>query len=171
MSEDFPTIGGDENDVDVWPFLYFKLYDYDTGSLTDRVKTAEFIKRKPSCVKSLTELGAEIEITNSGHVASDLVIIEWRVVFCTYEGHLPHEGFSISHYAETGSDPVDEMNSLDFIAANSAKTVRIAFPTAPLSLKNIYLQARVSLLWEPEVPMSAWDFTNDIRVTEAHREI
>lgn len=169
MADDFPTVGDNDNGG-VWPFVYFKLYEFDTGSLIDRVKTSQFILRNPSCVRELTKEGATIEVSNAGQVASDLILVEWRVVFCTLKDHLPHEGFSVSHFAETQSDPADDLENIDFIAANSFKTISVNFPEAPSNLQNIYFQARVSLLWDPDVPMAEWDFATDIRVTEAHRK-
>lgn len=164
------TIGDGGEDGEVWPFVYLKLYGHDLGSLTDRTKTTEFKARKPSCVK-LSPKGAELEITNSGEVASDLVIVEWRAVFCTLSSHKADQGFTVSHYDETLSDPFDELINVDFIPAQSSKTVSINFPDAPLGLQNVYFQARVSLLWSPSVPMDEWDFATDITVTEAHYKV
>lgn len=169
MSDTVISIGDGDKDGEVWPFVYFKLYDYDTGSLVDRTATNEFKLRTPSCVKDISAAGVELEVTNSGQVASDLVLIDWRVVFCTYEGHQPHEGFTVSHYKETGSDPIDSALNMDFIPAKNSKCISIKFPEAPPELRNLYFQARVSLLWSPAMPKNEWDFATDICVTEAHR--
>lgn len=161
------SVGYDDG-VDVGtPFVYFQLYDGDTGSLPGRDAKPEFINRNPSCA-DLTPYSATLLIANSGDVASDLVIVEYKVVFCTYEGHLPQQGFSSSHAGEVESSSEEEIMNVAFVPAGGSHRVTLNFPPFPVPelLKNVYLQARVSTLWT-DTPI-VWDFATDPRVTEVH---
>lgn len=153
-------------------FVYFRLYSWDVGDLTGRTLTPGFKERKPYCVQQGDLKGVMLELANAGHVMSDIVMLEYRIVFCTLAAHGPQDGFSTSHAGESQSSSLDKYLSLDAVPPLGAVTKHVPFPSwnGP-GLANIYFQARVSTLWEPNVSMTQWDFATDPAVTEWHLRI
>lgn len=153
-------------------FVYFRLYQNDVGSLANRTSAPEFLDRKPYCVRQGDRSSVILEIANAGHAMSDIVMLEYRIIFCTWDVHGPQDGFSTSHAGELQSSTLDEYLSLDAVPPLGAVTKHVPFPSwnGP-GLANVYFQARVSTLWEPNVPMTQWDFATDPAVTEWHLRI
>lgn len=168
LGEGDDLVIGDE-DSDGAAFVYLQLNPQDVGDLNGRTQRPEFINRRPICISDFDQTGLTIEISNSGETISDVVTLEYQVVFCTLASHGPQEGFTTSHASEEQSDQLEKYLSMDVIDAGGAVRRRLDFPQLGFSgLKNVYFRARVSTLWSPSVPMDQWDFASDAAVTEAH---
>ena len=162
-------IKGDGDNGDVGSaYVYLPLYEGDAGSPKSRTGKVEFTTRRPKCASDFSTDGISLLIANSGLVPSDLVMIEYQLVYCTYSGHQAGDGFTISHAGEIVSAPFDSYLSIDYVPAKSAILKRIQFKPQPYPLANLYFRARVSTIWSPDMPMDKWDFAKDPAVTEVH---
>lgn len=159
----------DEGEQEIVAHVYIPLYEADTGRTYGRSHRSEFLNRTPVGV-SLTKERAVVTVVNSGPVASDLITLEWRVRFCTFDPHLPTEGFTIAHAKEVVSDPFGDYFNIEFLEGGESKSFGIEFPEYPSDLANVYFQARVSTLWTGAVKPDLWAgiFATDPGVTEAH---
>jgi hypothetical protein len=172
MSENDPDIDIDPIDYGVNARVFLKLYEQDLGGDDGgREGRSEYLDRSPACVSEFTQEGLTLEISNAGHVASDLVGIEYQLVFCTYAGHTAQEGFTVSHTQEEESSDLDKLTSADFVLPRQSIFKRILFPPCPDQLANIYFRARVSTIWARPVPRTDWNFASESSVTEAHLRI
>lgn len=164
----------DQDDGDLGTaFVYFQLTETDDGSIADRTNQKNFQDRTPWCARISLD-GVSLVITNSGDVASDLVIIDYRVVFCTLETHGPADGFTADHTQEARSDSLTRFENVTYVPPRGISApINIPFPPfpAPKWLKNVYFQARVSTLWTETIPMDEWEFATDRCVTEIHLRI
>lgn len=171
MSVEGSTIHIGDEDSDGAALVYLPLYVGDVGdaSPTVRASKGEFLNRRPSCITDFDERGVTLWIANSGQIISDVVTLEYQVVFCTAASHGPLDGFTISHASEEHSDELAKFLTMDVIEPSAAVPRRLDFPQLGFSnLKNVYFRARVSTLWSPSVPVELWDFATDPMVTEAH---
>lgn len=164
--QDF-QIGLAENPAEAWPYL--RLYDGDVGDLTDRPNYSQYIDRKPVCIRDFSRQGLQIEISNAGLAASDLIVLEYQLVYCSLGSHRPKDGFQISHAGEFSSAPIDLLQTLAYVPPQASIWLNIVFPDNPGDwLRNLYFRARVMTLWAEKPPKKDWDFATDPRVTEAH---
>lgn len=149
-------------------FVFIPLFHGDVGKSHSRGQRTEFTDRKPAGVNLQIE-GASVTVRNSGVVASDVITLDWRVRFCTFEDHKPHEGFTVDHAGE-GQSPIENFDRLQFLEGGGHFTFEIQFPEPPAGLRNIYFQARVHTLWSGAVPVDDWAsrFETDPQITEAH---
>ena len=164
---------GDE-DSDGSAVVFLPLFPGDVGQANSSVRLSktEFQARQPLCVTDFDELGITLEIANSGQVISDVVTLEYEVVFCTAASHGALDGFTTSHASEEQSDLLAKYLSMDVVDPGSSVRHRLVFPQIGFSnLKNVYFRARVSTLWTPSVPPDQWDFASDPSVTEAHYRV
>ena len=169
IDPDDPEHGGIVN-----AYVYLRLHSRDTGAEFGPARTdrPEFVNRKPHCVSDFTRQGLTLEISNAGEVASDVVGIDYQVIFCTYSGHTATEGFTVDHAAEVQGTALEKLASSDFVPPKSLIFKRIEFPAFPYGgVANIYFRARVSTIWTTPVPKSQWDFRYDVALTEAHLRI
>lgn len=172
---EIPCCGGENGEVGS-PYLYLPLYDGDTGKRHDRTTKSEFINRKPFAVNNFTQNGLKLTIANSGLVPSDLIMIEYQVVYCTAQGHAPQDGFVLGqpvtiHAGEETSNEIDSYQTIDFVPAQKAIIKEIKFQQTPYYINwvyNIYFRAKISTIWSESVEMKDWDFANDVTVVEAH---
>ena len=169
-----PCCGGENGEIGS-PYLYLPLYNGDIGKRYDRTNRNEFIKRKPLAVSNFTENGLRLTIANSGLVPSDLVMIEYQIVYCTADGHRDEDGFVLGqpttiHYDEETSKEIDSFMTIDFVPAQNVIIKEIKFlPMRDIEwVYNIYFRAKVSTVWHETVEMKDWDFANDVTVVEAH---
>jgi len=162
------------------PHIYLPLYVGDKGvaDIVDRQSRNEYIIKKPFAVQDFTPTGLSLIVTNSGLVPSDLIMIEYQVVYCTSNGHGILDGFIVGqtttiHAGEQISNEVEEYQTIDFIPHNDSKKKAINF--APIeyidSVYNIYFRAKVSTVWHKNIPMKDWNFANDVTVVEAHLRV
>ena len=171
---EIPCCGGENGEVGS-PYLYLPLYNGDIGNRYDRINKIEFIKRKPIAVSNFTQTGLRLTIANSGLVPSDLVMIEYQVVYCTASGHKDEDGFiqgqsTTIHFDEETSKEIDSYVTIDFVPAQDVIIKEIRFqPIEYIDwVYNIYFRAKVSTVWHESVDMKDWDFANDVTVVEAY---
>lgn len=172
---EIPCCGGENGEVGS-PYIYLPLFDGDNGKRYDRVTKSEFINKKPFAVSNFSPSGLNITIVNSGLVPSDLIMIEYQVVYCTAQGHTPPDGFVLGqsttiHAGEETSNEIDSYQTIDFVPAQKAIIKEIKFQQIPYYIDmvyNIYFRAKVSTVWHESIEMKDWDFANDVTVVEAH---
>ena len=159
------------------PYIFLSLFDGDIGRKYPRETLNEFKERKPFAVENFTPKGLTLNISNSGLVPSDLVMLEYQIVYCTYENHGVADGFqtgsaSTIHAMEVKS-PDDAYLNIDFVPALSTIPRNITFPKVSFEddIKNIYFRARVSTIWHSPVDIKDWDFKNDVTVVEAYLKV
>ncbi|MGE3978033.1 MAG: hypothetical protein AB7F94_10645 [Nitrospira sp.] len=151
------------------PWVYLKLHAQDKGQAAGRTNRSEYVKRAPHCVSNFSRNGLQIEISNAGMAASDLVVVEYELIYCSYEGHGPADGYSTIHAGEVQSTPLDRIMTAAYVPPGGSIAHYISFPEQPgLWLRNLYFRARVVTLWEQKLPKDQWDFATDPRVTEAY---
>lgn len=165
--------GENENEGDVGsPYIFLPLYDGDRGSRNevDRINRTEFINRRPFCASDFSVEGITLLISNSGLVPSDLIMIDYQVVYCTAPQHQATDGFTISHAFDQPRDPLDSYQTIDFVPPNGSISKRIKFVdlSFPIPLANVYFRAKVSTVWHPITPIDEWNFAKDVTVIEAH---
>lgn len=171
---EIPCCGGENGDVGS-PYLYLPLYDGDNGKKYDRTSKVEFINRKPLAISNFTPNSLRLNIANSGLVPSDLVMIEYQIVYCTANLHGSQNGFipgqaTTIHAGDLTSNEVDSYLTIDFVPAQGAifKDIKFASVYYIDEVFNIYFRAKVSTVWHESIPMKDWDFANDVTVVEAH---
>lgn len=152
------------------PFVYLPLYAGDVGQRTGRTARVEFATRHPACVEWNDPGELILTVANSGAVISDLVCIEYDLVYCTFEGHGPADGFRMDHFADQASDPVASYAMSDLVPPQSEIKKRITVPSlfggGFNGIANLYFRARVSTIWTSGIPRDQWDFELDSSVTE-----
>lgn len=151
-------------------YVFFRLFDGDGGNASGRRRKPEFIDRKPVCA-AFAEDAITLELFNCGQMVSDMVCVDYELVFCTRASHLPHEGFTVTHADEVESGVVDRLATTTFVPAGGASFIQIPLGPLPPRLKNIYLRACVSTLWEECPPRDQWDFARQSKVTEFHHKV
>ena len=159
----------DDEEGEFEAHVFIPLFSGDIGRGHSRSGRPEFVNRKPVGVVGLNASGAKVIVSNSGILASDVITLDWRVRFCTFGGHLPHEGFTHDHAGEAQSLKSD-FARLDFLDAGKSHSFDIQFPEHPENLENVYFQARVYTLWSPNMAPDEWThrFETDPQITEAH---
>lgn len=169
-----PTIFIDDDNVehnqDAWVFL--QLYDGDVGSPVGRTTHPRYMTRTPKCIAQFTRNEIAIDVSNSGTVMSDLVIVEYEIIYCSLKTHGVADGFTAVHAGEFSPDPLDKLATAASIPAG--ESVRMLLKVPPISgnwLQNLYFRARVCTLWAANPPKSDWDFATDPRVTEGFLRI
>ncbi|MBD1362856.1 hypothetical protein IDJ77_03455 [Mucilaginibacter sp. ZT4R22] len=172
---EIPCCGGENGEVGN-PYLFLPLYDGDIGVRYDRTTKSEFITRKPFAVSDFTQNGLNLTIANSGLVPSDLVMIEYQIVYCTAPGHNAQDGFIPGqsytiHAGEVTSNEIDSYQTIDFVPAKNTVIKQIKFPNIGYGVYNMYFRAKVSTVWHKSVPMEEWDFATDVTVIEAHLRV
>lgn len=172
-----PCCGGENGEIGS-PYLYLPLYDGDNGKRDDRINKPEFINRKPYAISNFTTKGLRLTIANSGLVPSDLVMIEYQIVYCTAIGHNAQDGFipgqvATIHAGEETSNEIDSYQTIDFVPPKGVIFKDIKFPPKNYLpyISNIYFRAKVSTVWHESIPMELWDFANDVTVVEAHLRV
>lgn len=169
LTDDQAVVSIFDEENPVIPWVFFRLYEDDSGSIADRTVRQEYIDRSPFCLLKLTPDEVWVEVVNLGTVMSDLVIVEYQVIYCTFEGHGPADGFSQNHAGEYASDEVSTVITAASIPAGESHLFKIDLPDKPTySLKNLYFRARVSTLWGEKPPMELWRFEDEPWVTEGH---
>ena len=154
------------------PYLFFPLFAGDVGRPVGRQQRSEFVNRTPAAVTNFSTAGITLLLQNSGNVASDLVLIEFQLIYCTDPRHGALDGFTLNHAAESSFLASEATDTLDFVAAGAAVVKRINFGQPPVShLANLYFRARVSTLWDTAVPPTAWSFGREPWVTEAYYRV
>lgn len=160
----------DNDHSDGAAIVYLKLYKGDVGLASANVRSLrpEYQRRLPACVTNFSPTGLDLELSNSGRVASDLVMIDFEVVYCSFKGHGPADGFTVSHLKEDHSSAFDVLTSASFIPPLSSELHRIEFtPVDMTGITKIYFRARLSpLMGSPIPPDRKWDFLGDAAVTE-----
>lgn len=162
----------DENPQDA--FVMFELYEGDKGSTVDRSQKPEFKSRQPKCLIEFTTEKLVVEASNIGTLASDLTVLEYQFIFCTWEVHGPEDGFIYGiHSGEATGDPLDDLASAAAIAPGEKHRFLVKVPEFqhPFRLWNIYFRGRLASLWSKPPDPEDWDFSRDPRVTEAHLRI
>lgn len=162
---------GDNSVPDAW--VYLKLYADDVGSLNGRTTKPEYTSRKPYCISNATTSSLWLEVSNAGILMSDLVVVEYEIIYCSFAGHGPADGFATTHAGEISSDPIDNIaTAVSIPPGESIKwEIRIPDPGAAAWLENLYFRARVATLWGQKLPKDRWDFATDPRVTEFHLDV
>ncbi len=172
--EALDIIIGDNDDNPQDAFVMFELYEGDEGLTNDRTNKPEFKSRQPKCLVEFTPERLVVEASNIGTLASDLTVLEYQFIFCTWETHGPEDGFIYGiHSGEVTGDTSEDLASAAAIAPGSKHQFRIEVPSFnhSLSLWNIYFRGRVANLWSKPPDPEDWDFSRDPRVTEAHLRI
>ncbi|RYG89262.1 MAG: hypothetical protein EON59_01665 [Alphaproteobacteria bacterium] len=155
------------------PFLFIPLFENDRGDPALRVDHPNIAGRTPLGVK--WEPGKVLfTIANSGLVASDLIRVDYEIRLCTFPGHGPADGFVVDHAGEAMGSTKADVGRIDFVPAGASRPLPPITVVAteaggawPDWLANIYVRARVSSLFSPDVPVTRWDFAVDPAVTEA----
>lgn len=165
-------LGDDENPQDA--FVMFELYEGDEGSIYNRTDRPEFKSRHPKCLVEFTPEKLTVEASNIGTLASDLTVLEYQFIFCTWETHGPADGFIYGiHSGEATGDPLEDLASAAAIPPGGKHRFSIQVPrfNHPFRLWNIYFRGRLATLWSKPPDPDDWDFSRDPRVTEAHLRI
>lgn len=151
------------------PWLVCQYNSYDEGDATFRGNSTEFLTRKPICVRPLGNF-IEITVNNLGDVGSDLVFLDYRLIYCADPTHRPEEGFSRSHFTEIDSPPFDTMLSATAVSARSPVIFRIPFiPPVGIRIANVYLRAKARYLFgENRTTAEEWNPIAEPSVIEAH---
>jgi len=170
MQEGSDLVIGDDDETNIEPFIYFQIAPNDDGRLPGRTGTPEFIQRTPSCVRWSPNLDSvTITVTNAGYTASDLVVVDYQIIFCIFAPHGPQDGFTVSHAGEVADNQFDKVVNAAVVPALGATELHIDLTEYSFgNLVNIYLRARVSTFASEDLPYDQWDFAHDITVTEAH---
>lgn len=159
------------------PYIYLPLYFGDKGAadIFDRNSRDEYNYKKPFAVQNFTPNGLSLIVANSGLVPSDLIMIEYQVVYCTANGHNFSDGFiagqtNTIHAGEQTSNEIDSYQTIDFVPAQESIEKEIIFKQIPYIdwVYNIYFRAKVSTVWHESIEMKDWNFANDVTVVEAH---
>ena len=124
-------------------FIFLQMAASEIVQYIERSTTPEFRARTPKCVSDFDADGATVTVTDAGESASDLVLLDYKVVFCVDPTHQADQGFSISHAAEIKSS-TDAYDTANVILPRSSRPFRLAW-VAPPGVVNIYL--RRSELW------------------------
>lgn len=164
----------DENDeANIEPFIFFQLAPDDNGSTYGRTSRPEYIARTPSCVRWAPDLkSVTIVVSNAGYTASDLVVVDYQIIFCVFDRHGPQDGFTVSHAGEVDDNQFNKVINAAVVPALGSTELEIDLSQYSVrNLKNIYLRARVSTLFSEDLPYSQWDFAGDRTVTEAHHRV
>ncbi|MFN9358507.1 MAG: hypothetical protein ACK58T_35300 [Phycisphaerae bacterium] len=161
----------------VGPFVYLQMSDQDLfhpplppgGHAVRSANSIEYASRKPRCVRPNGRVSVTISISNAGRTASDLVWLDYKIIFCTYLPHLPQQGFDRQHAENMAASEIDKAATINFVPAGKTIPHEIVLP-ANLNHEvcNIYLRARVSTIWTPRTDSLTWDPLSDFAVTEAH---
>lgn len=169
MNEGSNLVIDDDVESNIEPFIFFQLAPDDTGSLAGRTSRPEFVGRQPWCVRWSPGLeSVTISVTNAGMTASDLVVVDYQIIFCVYPPHGPQDGFTVSHAGEVADNQFDKViNAAVVPALGSADLVIDLTEYTFAGLANIYLRARVSTFTSEDLPYDRWDFAKDICVIEA----
>lgn len=160
----------DNDGSNIEPFVFFQLALDDNGSTYGRTRRPEFISRTPWCVRWAHDLSSvKIIVSNAGYTASDLVVVDYQIIFCVFKDHGPQDGFTVTHAGETADNQFEKVISAAVVPALGTTEMEIDLSEYSVSnLVNIYLRARVSTLFSEDLPYDQWDFASDITVTEAH---
>jgi hypothetical protein len=151
------------------PYLLLPLTVDDDGKTGSRIQKPEYINLVPYCV-SWQDSSVFLTIKNIGQVASDLIKVEYQLVFCVDRGHGVAEGFTRSHAGEIAGNTRDDQRLINFVPAAGSINISLPIPVlaAPFGgFANLYFRARVSTLWSRPKPTSDWDFATDVSVVEA----
>lgn len=164
------TIDDDNGEGSHEAFVFLRLHEQDVGHLHDRVGRTEFVTRKPKCV-SIQDGVLFLELFNIGNMASDLITVDYQLIYCTLPSHGVTDAFTGLHAQEIESTSIDRIASASYVEAHGFAHVRINLPPPPLGLANIYFRARASTLWDAPSDMNTWDFATDLKVTEFHLRV
>lgn len=152
------------------PFVFLQMIEDEWPYRDDRSLSDEYRMRKPACALDFTPASVRIRIHNVGKTASDLVVLDYRIILCSAAVHGPHDGFLTEHAGEIMPLPTDLFLTAELVPPGGSIIVPLQWD-APPWLENIYLRARVSTLWEESIPPADWDPIVDPRVTEAYLKI
>lgn len=150
-------------------FVYLPVIENELFRRTIRRDLAEYQTRNPYCVDLRVD-GATIRIANAGMTASDLVVLDYKVVFCTAPEHGPIDGFTVDHAGEQRPLEIEKAATAAVVLPGSVIDQIITWEPADWA-ENIYLRARVSTLWSEDVPIEAWNPAEDLFVTEAYLKL
>ena len=174
---EIPCCDGENGEVGS-PYLFLPLYDGDKGNRYSRINRVEFISRKPFGVKNFTPNGLSLIVGNSGLVPSDLIMIEYQIVYCTSSLHNTQDGFiagqsTTIHAGEIISNEMDSYQTIDFVPAQGTILKDIRFPSVNYLeyVYNMFFRAKISTVWHQSIPMKDWNFANDVTVVEAHLRV
>lgn len=148
------------------PFLILALFDADYGTVTGRENRPEFTNRTPSCVNWSAD-AVHLTVTNLGKVASDLVKIEYEIIFCTLQQHGLADAFNTQHAEELHGSTRDDKSFIHYVPPSGKWTIKIPLRIPAVTVYNIYFRARVSTLWSGQKPIKDWNFASDPAITEA----
>jgi hypothetical protein len=146
------------------------LYPGDVGELQGREETTQFKDRKPECVSGASPNGLTLTITNVGDFASDPLVIDYQIVYCTLSSHGPRDGFTTEHAEKFDSAKAGAKNVDIVPAAENGVPHTIDFPpfVPPEALANIYFRARIRYFGDYKPPQEWAPFSVDPMVTEFH---
>lgn len=167
--------GDPVNDPLANPFLMLAVTEYDDGNRPVDW-TSEYKERKPSSVR-WTPNEIHLTISNVGQVASDIIRVDYQLVYCTYAGHKADEGFTQSHAQDINGSSRSKFQYLSYVSAGGSLIYVVPYSTEQYEqpgwqmLRRIYFRARVTTLWAPYKEPATWDFKNDPAVVEATRDM
>lgn len=148
-----------DNAVQISEFVYLKLFHDDDGRIEGRGSLIQFKNRSPYCIRDYDGTQLVLDVTNSGHVASDVVMLELLISYTWSDA----SGDVVNFWLENETRSL----VLPFIAASSTLPVHIKLKEALSSdLKTVSLSGRVTTLWSKILESSEWDFETDPAVTE-----
>jgi hypothetical protein len=160
----------DDNEGAHEAFVLLRLHEQDVGHLHDRVGRPEYISRKPKCVEVQNGV-LSLELFNIGNMASDLITVDYQLIYCTLPSHGVADAFFSSHAQEVQSTSLDRIATASYVEPHGSAFVNIVLPPPPPGLANIYFRARASTLWDAPSDMNSWDFAADRKVTEFHLRV
>ncbi len=152
------------------PQLLFKIFAGDVGNSQERVASVEYRDRRPVCVawdQSFPPRWLDLTISNIGDIASDLVKVDYQLVYCVAKNHGLAEGFVQNHAGEVSGSTSDDYEMISFVQGRDNLTLRIDFGAPSDFIVNLYFRARLSTIWTTPLPKADWDFASDWRVVEA----
>ncbi len=162
----FPTDPG--NHPASQPYLYFPIIPSDDGNPhAARTAMPGFAGRKPVSVEwKLAQNTAALHIHNGGSTASDLIRVDYEIVYCTLASHQPDQGFAVNHAGESQGSTSEDLLTTDYVLPGRSVILNVKLSPF-LGVKNIYIRARVSTLFSPRVDKANWNWATDPKVVEA----
>lgn len=155
-----------------WPYLYFMVSGDDDGNPQGkRQNHPNLLGRQPLAASwNLNKPEVLLVVSNNGHVASDLIRVDFQIRYCTYAGHNPHEGFTIPHANEDQGSTQENNLTLDFVPAHGSIT--IAIPLDDIAFcQNLYIRARVCGMFTQKTDPSTWNVLLEPAVVEAWKDV